>query len=269
MTDVPMRTPSDGNDVCKKDMNKVLPGKCGCNVADTDSDGDGKQDCNDACANDAEKTEPGAFGCRVLDTDMDQDGVPDCNDGHSEGGKKTELGKCGCGNLDTNSDTPDCNDQCHGCCKIAPGKCGCSMPDFDWDGNGTLDCVKVAHKMPQRPNPANVVAASRMRMQMVTISTVMTSAIRLPPRLNPANADASISTPIWMVRAWLTVLTTSVHWTQTGWNRVAAELHTSILMEMKCWIAKTSARTIPRRLHLVSVDMVQLILIPMVIVCPT
>jgi len=56
-----MDTDGDGtpdcNDASKDGMNKVLPGKCGCNIPDMDNDGDGKPDCNDGCANDAGKTD--------------------------------------------------------------------------------------------------------------------------------------------------------------------------------------------------------------------
>ena len=56
-------------DECCNDPDKRLPGKCGCNVPDVDTDGDTVMDCNDICEgyND------------LLDTDGD--GVPDgCDD---------------------------------------------------------------------------------------------------------------------------------------------------------------------------------------------
>jgi len=42
---------------------KVLPGICGCDTADTDSDGDGVADCNDGCPDDSSLSVPGACGC--------------------------------------------------------------------------------------------------------------------------------------------------------------------------------------------------------------
>ena len=41
----------DGQDLCPNDPNKIQPGICGCNIADTDSDSDGIPDCNDDCDN--------------------------------------------------------------------------------------------------------------------------------------------------------------------------------------------------------------------------
>jgi hypothetical protein len=41
----------DQCDICPNDPNKIDPGVCGCNVADTDSDSDGVADCIDNCIN--------------------------------------------------------------------------------------------------------------------------------------------------------------------------------------------------------------------------
>ena len=137
----------DGQDLCPNDPNKIQPGICGCNIADTDSDsdgipdcnddcdnlldtdGDGTSDCDDLCPNDPNKINPGICGCGVADADSDGDGNPDCNDD--------------CDNLiDTDGDgTNDCDDLCpNDPQKIGPGICGCGLPDTDSDGDGTLDC---------------------------------------------------------------------------------------------------------------------------------
>jgi hypothetical protein len=48
--------------------------------SDIDSDNDGTPDCADACPNDSNKLVPGVCGCGVAETDSDGDGVPDCVD---------------------------------------------------------------------------------------------------------------------------------------------------------------------------------------------
>ena len=69
-----------GEDLCIDDPNKILPGQCGCGVADTDSDNDGAADCVDLCSADAAKVAPGACGCGLPDTDANGNGVADCLD---------------------------------------------------------------------------------------------------------------------------------------------------------------------------------------------
>ncbi|MCC7014248.1 MAG: hypothetical protein IT454_16940, partial [Planctomycetes bacterium] len=140
---------SDGTfdcfDGCPSDPLKVSAGTCGCGVADTDSDGDGTADCNDLCASDPNKIAPGACGCGVPETDGDGDSTPDCIDGCPSDPLKIEAGTCGCGVADTDSDgdgTADCNDLCaNDPNKLAPGVCGCGTADTDTDGDGTLDCI--------------------------------------------------------------------------------------------------------------------------------
>ena len=56
------------------------PGSCGCDVSETDSDGDGTPDCIDLCPGDSGKTDPGVCGCGVPDDDSDGDGLLDCLD---------------------------------------------------------------------------------------------------------------------------------------------------------------------------------------------
>ncbi|HEY3386088.1 MAG TPA: T9SS type A sorting domain-containing protein, partial [Saprospiraceae bacterium] len=117
-------------------------GLCGCGIVDTDSDGDGTEDCNDGCPNDANKIAAGLCGCGIADTDSDGDGTEDCNDGCPNDANKTAAGQCGCGNADTDSDgdgTANCNDLCpNDPNKLAPGECGCGVGDSD--GDGIEDC---------------------------------------------------------------------------------------------------------------------------------
>ncbi|HEY3257119.1 MAG TPA: thrombospondin type 3 repeat-containing protein, partial [Polyangiaceae bacterium] len=58
---------------------------------------------------------------------------------------KLAPGVCGCGVPDTDSDqegTADCVDGCPlDASKLAPGVCGCGVPDTDSDQEGTADCI--------------------------------------------------------------------------------------------------------------------------------
>jgi len=131
-------------DGCPDDINKIVPGDCGCGVPDDDDDGDGAENCIDGCPGDINKTAPGACGCGVADTDGDGDGTPNCKDGCPNDKNKTAPGACGCGVADTDSDgdgTPNCNDGCpNDKNKTAPGACGCGVADTDSNDNGIADC---------------------------------------------------------------------------------------------------------------------------------
>jgi hypothetical protein len=67
-------------DLCPADPTKLLPGVCGCGVADTDLDGDTFADCVDACPLNPFKLLPGLCGCGALDSDIDSDLIVDCVD---------------------------------------------------------------------------------------------------------------------------------------------------------------------------------------------
>ncbi|MBK7643257.1 MAG: lamin tail domain-containing protein [Planctomycetes bacterium] len=76
--------------------------------------------------------------------DADADGVADACDGCPLDPAKIAPGTCGCGVPDTDTDgdgTADCNDGCpNDPAKITPGICGCGVSDADSDGDGTVDC---------------------------------------------------------------------------------------------------------------------------------
>jgi len=89
--------------------------------------------------------------------DTDGDGTPDCIDGCPDDPTKIAPGVCGCGIPDTDSDgdgTPDCIDGCPlDPNKIAPGICGCGVPETDTDGDGTPDCIDECPLDPNKIAP--------------------------------------------------------------------------------------------------------------------
>ncbi len=60
-----------------------------------DADKDGTFDCWDECTADATKVAMGVCGCNVPETDTDGDRVPDCIDGADEDPNNTYTGQCG------------------------------------------------------------------------------------------------------------------------------------------------------------------------------
>lgn len=122
----------DPADNCPSDPLKTDLGLCGCNIPDTDSDGDGTPDCHDTCASDPFKIIPGICDCGTPDTDRDNDGTPDCNDQCPTDSGKTVPGICGCETNDFDSDgdsVADCNDNC-------PVVLNSDQKDTDGDGIG-------------------------------------------------------------------------------------------------------------------------------------
>jgi hypothetical protein len=188
-------------DGCPNDPNKIAPGVCGCGVSDVDTDGEGFEDCIDGCPNDPALQAPvvwyqdldgdgyGNLAVTLLacsqppgyvsdstdcdDTnanvnpgqaevcgngiddncngiqdeaiDTDGDGTNDCFDGCPTDPNKIAPGQCGCFVPDTDTDgdgTADCIDGCPtDPNKTSPGTCGCNVPDADLDGDGVIDCV--------------------------------------------------------------------------------------------------------------------------------
>ena len=76
-------------DLCPDNPDKRLPGECGCDSLDVDSDSDGVLDCEDNCPDDPDKLEPGLCDCGYVDEDMDNDGTFDCDDGCPANPEKT------------------------------------------------------------------------------------------------------------------------------------------------------------------------------------
>jgi hypothetical protein len=133
--------------ICVGNPNKKLPGKCGCNEPDIDSDNDGVPGCNglDVCDDNPKLTKEGKCGCDD-EIDADGDGVPSCNglDVCDNNPKLTKEGKCGCDDeIDADGDgVPSCNglDVCDNNPKLTKeGKCGCD-DEIDADGDGVPSC---------------------------------------------------------------------------------------------------------------------------------
>jgi hypothetical protein len=143
---------TDNFDGC---TNQCQCGRCGCGIADSDTDADGTPDCLDNCPADPAKLSPGICGCGIADVDTDGDTVADCNDAcPNDPGKSASVGRCGCGVPETDVDgdgTPACLDQCDSdATKTAPGLCGCGVPDIDTDGDGTVDCTDLCPTDPAK-----------------------------------------------------------------------------------------------------------------------
>jgi hypothetical protein len=89
--------------------------------------------------------------------DSDGDGVSNCSDGCPNDPLKIAPGVCGCGVPDTDSDgdgTANCIDGCpNDPFKIAPGICGCGIPDTDSDGDGTPNCTDGCPNDPLKVAP--------------------------------------------------------------------------------------------------------------------
>ena len=58
------------DDMCDTDAQKIVPGVCGCNIADEDSDDDGVMDCQDECPDDPYKVFPGINDCGTPDPEF-------------------------------------------------------------------------------------------------------------------------------------------------------------------------------------------------------
>jgi hypothetical protein len=90
-------------------------------------------------------------------TDVDEDGTPDCHDGCPNDPQKIAPGVCGCHVPDTDSDnegSPNCVDECdQDPAKVVAGQCGCGNPDTDTDADGTPDCIDNCKNDPAKTEP--------------------------------------------------------------------------------------------------------------------
>ncbi len=139
------------NDGCPNDPNKIAAGICGCGVADTDSDSDGIPNCNDNCPN-----VTGQIGSACNDGNPNTSGdvinancvcegstIPCPDDGNACTSEVVVNGQCTHPALPDGDGDGTC-DLVDGCPndpnKIAPGICGCGVPDTDSDNDGVANC---------------------------------------------------------------------------------------------------------------------------------
>ncbi len=166
----------NANDGCPNDPNKIAPGQCGCGSPDTDTDGDGLANCVDPCpliagaipgqacddGNPNTIADVWTVNCTCVGQLYDCLGVlggpalpgTACNDNNVCTVNDMYNFACVCTGtvLDSDGDgTPNCTDGCpNDPSKIAPGQCGCGVPDTDSDGDGLANCVDPC---PNGPNP--------------------------------------------------------------------------------------------------------------------
>ena len=125
-----------GGDECPADMFKVLPGVCGCGVADTDTDSDGYADCYDNCPDSPNPDQ----------ADCDADGYGDACAGSSDCNGNGEPDSCDIyTGQATDVDGDGVPDSCQADCNLN------GLPDSfeiarglseDYDSNGVPDCCE-------------------------------------------------------------------------------------------------------------------------------
>ncbi len=144
-------TDGDGVQDCVDNCEEIA------NADQADADGDGAGDECDDCPNDATKTEAGVCGCGTADADSDNDGVIDCLDECPRDAGKTSPGECGCGVADNDTDGDgilDCEDGCPtNPDKTEFGDCGCDDDSTDTDGDGVPDCIDACPQDPDKEIP--------------------------------------------------------------------------------------------------------------------
>ena len=139
---------SDCDDMCDTDDQKIVPGVCGCNIADEDLDGDGVMDCQDECPDDPNKVFPGINGCgtpepefvsypaggtpsAIAAADFDKDGQIDLAVANETSGTVSIL----LGNADGSFETPVPHDSADIASAI-------TVDDFNNDGNPDVAVAK-------------------------------------------------------------------------------------------------------------------------------
>jgi hypothetical protein len=114
-----------------------------------DTDGDGTVDCEDDCHEDPRKVVPGVCGCTVADADGDGDGILDCMDscGGSNDANYVSSASCGVGHCRTNNTPSSCVAGKETLCQPGTPRAAtdttCDGVDDDCDGQVDEDYVPV------------------------------------------------------------------------------------------------------------------------------
>jgi hypothetical protein len=171
---------NDGNSCTIADACKA--GSCTGTLVD--SDGDGTADCSDACPLDPAKVVPGACGCGIADTDSDGDGIPDCHDSCPLDPANDADHDGVCGNVDNcpttpNADQRDTDGDGEGDeCDPTPGNTACkvmgegvlaSRPDARFDFNAHFEAGEQGPK----GQAAYLDRASGLRVNSTEITSVI------------------------------------------------------------------------------------------------
>ena len=125
----------NGNAVVSCEDGQLVPHECD------------EQVCEDGECVDSE--DPDACELENFEVYCDGDSVVTCVEGFLQSDECPEGQYCNDG---TCTDTDFCTDNPN---KLAPGECGCAIPDLDLDENGTADCHAIEDLCPDDPEKTN------------------------------------------------------------------------------------------------------------------
>lgn len=170
-----------------------------------DADGDLTCDANDGCPNDPNKIAPGLCGCGVSDSsvtyyaDVDGDGSGDINEPYT-----AAICEVPAGYVDNSDDL--CPNDAN---KIAPGLCGCGLPDADVNNNGICDLLETLPTVQLGVVPA---ANSQIELQL------------LPSDFYSGLFSSSVVTVRWITTPGVTLNSASASYVDPAMQTAAGSL---------------------------------------------